>query len=75
MSQESNKNLSEKFSIACQMIHVHTDKLYETLHDDDGNPILEPELVIRALREFRTSISMEMDLIKTESLDQWLAEG
>lgn len=57
------------------MIHVHTDKLYETLHDDDGNPILEPELVIRALREFRTSISMEMDLIKTESLDQWLGEG
>lgn len=54
---------------ATARMHEAVDRLYESLHDDAGNPILEEYLVHDLVARFRSLIWIETDLIQEISID------
>ena len=57
--------LSEYFYIACDRIHQVIDDLFESLHDEKGEPIMTTEQVEKAMEGVRAALYQELDLIKS----------
>ena len=57
--------LSQLFFIACDRIHQAVDDLYESIHNDAGEPIRDTESIEEALAELKTAVYHELDLIKS----------
>lgn len=57
--------LSDYFYLACDRIHQVIDDLYESLHDEDGGPLLSSDEVDQAMEGIKSSIYQELDLIKS----------
>ncbi len=57
--------LSDYFYLACDRIHQVIDDLYESLHDEDGAPLLSSDEVDQAMEGIKSSIYQELDLIKS----------
>jgi hypothetical protein len=52
--------LSKEYCDATQMIHVLTAELYESLHDNAGDPISDIHEVGRAIDKFNTGVKAEL---------------
>ena len=57
--------LSEYFCIACDRIHQVIDDLFESLHDENGEPLMTTEQVEKAMEGVRAALYQELDLIKS----------
>jgi hypothetical protein len=57
--------LSEYFYIACDRIHQVIDDLFESLHDEKGEPLMSTDQVEKAMEGVRSALYQELDLIKT----------
>jgi hypothetical protein len=57
--------LSEYFYIACDRIHQVIDDLFESLHDEKGEPLMTTEQVEKAMEGVRAALYQELDLIKS----------
>lgn len=66
----TTKQLSENYSHATLTIHRLTDELYERLHNESGDPNVNWERVLDAIRQYKKELSMELDLVKT-ALDEF----
>lgn len=67
---KSKSDISLMFSTACNRIHVLATELYESMHDDNGDPIADIETASKFISEFRQALNIEIDLIK-ESIRQF----
>lgn len=56
--------LSRLYHLACTRVHNEMDSLYEKLHDKDGGPVTEVEVVGQVMYGLITRIGVELDLIK-----------
>jgi hypothetical protein len=63
-AMETSK-LSEYFYLACDRIHQVIDDLFESLHDEEGKPLLTTEQVEEAMEGVKGALYQELDLIKT----------
>ena len=63
----TKKQLSGSFSIATQRLHHYVTELYEDLHDEKGEPRVNPGIVSNLLAAVRVVINQELDLIKEAS--------
>tara|TARA_R100000406_G_scaffold21043_1_gene13019 strand:+ start:3741 stop:3962 length:222 start_codon:yes stop_codon:yes gene_type:complete len=57
--------LSEYYSLASLKVHALIDELYESLHDEQGEPLTEYEDVLDTVLRVRKSMFEELDLIKS----------
>jgi hypothetical protein len=57
--------LSQLFFIACDRIHQAVDDLYESIHNEAGEPIRDTDFIEEALTELKTAVYHELDLIKS----------
>ena len=57
--------LSDYFFLACDRIHQVIDDLYESLHDEEGQPLLKSEDLEQAMEGIKSAIYQELDLIKS----------
>ncbi len=57
--------LSQYFYLACDRIHQVIDDLFESLHDENGEPLLKSEEVEQAMEGIKSAIYQELDLIKS----------
>jgi len=64
LRMETSK-LSEYFFLACDRIHQVIDDLFESLHDEKGQPLLKSEEVEQAMEGIKSAIYQELDLIKS----------
>jgi len=64
MTQEK---LSELYSLACLNAHDLLDELYESVHTNDGDPLITPEEVKSVRQRFLTKIRHELELIQSAS--------
>lgn len=67
---KSKDDISFMFSTACSRIHTLVTELYESIHDKDGDPILDLDSASTFISEFRQALNIEIDLIK-ESIRQF----
>lgn len=61
--------LSFFYHLACDRAHVLLDDLYESLHDEDGNPVLEAEVINTSIDAVSNVIREELSIIKS-ALDE-----
>tara|TARA_R100000149_G_C5833812_1_gene108387 strand:- start:64 stop:291 length:228 start_codon:yes stop_codon:yes gene_type:complete len=61
--------LSFYYHLACDRVHIVLDDLYESLHDDDGDPIMDPALIESSIQAASSVINEELSIIKT-ALDE-----
>jgi hypothetical protein len=59
--------LSELYSLACINAHLLLDELYESVHDDKGNPMIDPEHVKTIRQRYLSKIRHELELIQSAS--------
>ena len=57
--------LSSYYHLACDRIHQIVDDLYEAIHDESGLPLDTSEEVEEALKDVKSFIWHEIDLIKS----------
>ncbi len=57
--------LSSYYYLACDRIHQIVDDLYEAIHDESGLPLDTSEEVEEALKDVKSFIWHEIDLIKS----------
>ena len=57
--------LSEYYSLASLKVHALIDELYESLHDEKGEPLTEYEEVLDTVLRVRKNMFEELDLIKS----------
>ena len=67
----NSNSLSDKYAIACGLIHKYSTELYEAIHDSDGEPIDDISEIQTSVAIFRRSVNIELDLIKS-SLEEHL---
>ena len=61
--------ISFYYHLACDRAHTILDELYECLHDPDGNPILDQEIVDASIEAVSDVIREELNIIKS-ALDE-----
>ncbi len=64
-----SRKLSELYSFCTQEIQRLTTELYESLHDDDGNPITSTDEVSELVKEFRMKVNIEIATVKDACLE------
>lgn len=64
-SSTDTKPVSKTYFSACAMMHDAVDRLYESMHDSDGNPLLDEELVLDLTNSFKKEMRLEVDMIKS----------
>jgi len=69
----TKEQLSESFSIATLRMHSLITQFYEELHENDGNPCINPGLVANMISAARATINHELDLIKEASYQHFEA--
>ena len=62
--------LSFLYHLACDRAHALLDDLYESLHDEDGNPVIEAEIINTSVESVSTVIREELSIIKS-ALDEY----
>lgn len=60
---DKNK-LSERYFDAFDRIYYNLSEVVEMLHDEEGDPISDPEVVGDIVTTLKQYIALEMDLIK-----------
>jgi hypothetical protein len=58
------KELSERYFDAFDRMYYNLSEVIEMLHDEDGDPISDPEVVGDIVVTLRQYINLEMDLIR-----------
>ena len=61
------KSVSKDFFNACVMIHDMVDEFYEELHDSNGNPMMNEELIADLIKTLKNK--MRLELISPERLE------
>lgn len=56
--------LSEVYFLATRRIIDDCVEMYESMHDNDGNPVINSEDIYESILRFRKTLSIEVDLIK-----------
>ena len=64
-SRVETSKLSSYYYLACDRIHQIVDDLYEAIHDESGLPLDTSEEVEEALKDVKSFIWHEIDLIKS----------
>lgn len=67
---KKKNSLADKYSIACGLINRYCTDLYESIHDDDGDPITDVDEIQSSIAVFRKSVNIELDLIRS-SLEEY----
>ena len=62
--------LSFFYHLACDRVHEAIDDLYESLHDEDGKPILESDIINSSTEAVSNVVREELSIIKT-ALDEY----
>jgi len=57
-------DLSERYFEAFERMHYNLSEILEMLHDENGEPIDDPETVSDIVVTLRQYLNLEMDLIK-----------
>lgn len=57
--------ISSYYLMACDRVHQVVDELYESLHNEKGEPIKDLESVVDFVTASRKQIYEELDLIKS----------
>jgi hypothetical protein len=69
----TKSQLSRQYLLAAEGIHQAATELYEKLHGDHGNPVLEKELVEKMLQRFQMCVREELNGVR-ESLKEYNKE-
>lgn len=69
LSKMERSNLSFYYHLACDRAHTMLDELYESLHDSDGSPIIDQEIVDASIEAVSDVIREELNIIKS-ALDE-----
>ena len=59
------KSVSKSYCMALSMVHDLTSKMYEEIHDKDGNPILDEDYLYKKIQEYKKIVRTELDMIKS----------
>lgn len=59
----ANKDLSRSYSVATVRVHDVITDLYDGLHDDEGEPLKDPEEIYEMIRSVRQLINIEFDMV------------
>lgn len=62
--------LSFFYHLACDRVHDAIDDLYESLHNEDGEPILESDIINSSTEAVSNVVREELSIIKT-ALDEY----
>ena len=62
--------LSFYYHLACDRAHTLLDDLYEALHEDDGEPVIEAEIINASIEAVSNVIREELSIIKS-ALDEY----
>ena len=60
----TKEELSERYFEAFERMHHNLTEIIEILHDEDGDPIHDPEVVSDVVVTLRQYLNLEMDLVK-----------
>ncbi len=63
------KKLGEIYSFSTQEIQRLTTELYESLHDEDGNPVRSRDKVSELVKDFRMKVNIEIATVKDACLE------
>lgn len=58
-------SVSKSYYIALSMVHDLTTELYEKVHTEDGEPILNEEYLYDTIQEYKKIVRGELDMIKS----------
>mgnify|MGYP000374422121 FL=1 len=61
---ESEK-VSELYSLACINAHKLLDELYESVHTNDGDPLIDPSELKKVRQAYLAKIRHELELIQS----------
>lgn len=59
--------LSQLYNLSCLNAHKLLDDLYEQVHTNDGDPLVDPVEIKYLRQKFLTKIRQELELIQTAS--------
>ena len=59
-----NKRLSEYYLMSMNQVQKNATDLYENLHDEKGNPLVDVEVVKKHCLDFILSVRRELDFIR-----------
>jgi hypothetical protein len=65
------KSLSQTYFLATSRMHNAATNLYESLHDEAGNPRTDAERLHNTIRKFKRDIDMEFDLVRSALLEYY----
>lgn len=60
----TKEDLGRNYSVATLRAHRLMTDLYESLFDENGEPIENPQEIIDTIASFRYKLNIELDLIK-----------
>jgi len=61
--------LSKTYYLATSRMHHSATALYESLHDERGNPRTDAERLHNTIRKYKRDIDMEFDMIRAALLE------
>lgn len=59
------KELSRLYNLSCLNAHDLLDELYESVHTNDGDPLVTPDEIKAVRQKFLIKIRQELELIQT----------
>lgn len=59
-----NKRLSEYYLMSLNQVQKNTTNLYESLHDEKGNPLVDEAAVRKLTLDFIQSVRKELEFIR-----------
>ena len=65
------KSLSQTYFLATSRMHNAATNLYESLHDEAGNPRTDAERLHNTKRKFKRDIDMEFDMVRSALLEYY----
>jgi len=65
LSSMDTNSVSKDFFNACAMMHEMVDELYESLHDNFGNPLMDEEDIMQLTKTFKNRMRLELDMVKS----------
>lgn len=58
-------SVSKSFFTATSRVQELMTDLYENLHDNDGNPLLDEELITDRINAYKRVVRTELDMVKS----------
>jgi hypothetical protein len=65
------KLLSQTYFLATWRMHYAATSLYESLHDEVGNPRTDAERLHNTIRKYKRDIDVEFDMIRAVLLEYY----